>query len=108
MSKQTIRKAHTIHQRDVLLNKKNLKDILDKKGMGYKELHSVISDAYGLDLTYKGFMSLISNQSTWKLIYAWAIVDVLHLHITDIFDVVDIDVEKKAKEKENWKRKYQE
>jgi len=107
MSKQTVRKAHTIHKRDILLNKKNLKDILDSKGMEFKELHGIIADVYGLDLTYKGFMSLVSNQSTWKLIYAWAIVDVLSLSISDIFDVVDIDVEKKALEKEKWKQKYQ-
>ena len=97
----------TIHEKEILLNKDNLKKILDSKDLEYIELHKRIVDKYGLDLTYKGFMSLLSNRSTWKLLYAWAIIDVLIINMTDIFDIVDIDVAKKTKEKKLWKEKYQ-
>ena len=99
-----------LHKTDIVLNKNRLKGILDRKGMGYIELHEKISDPngkFGLDITYKGFMSLLSNRSTWKLIYAHAITDVLNIGINDIFDVIKVDTEKLAKEKEEWKRKYQ-
>jgi len=97
----------SLHKKDIILNKRKLKELIDSKGMGYIELHEKVVDVYGLDLTYKGFMSLLSNRSTWKLLYAHAITDVLNIHIGDIFDVVDVDIEKKAKDKEKWKEKYQ-
>lgn len=97
----------TIHKKEMILNKRKLKSILDKKRMDYIEFHSKVVDAYGLDLSYKGFMSLLSNRSTWKLLYAHAMSDVLSVELKDIFEIVDIDVDKAVKEKEKWKEKYQ-
>lgn len=96
-----------IHKKDVIINKIKLIYILQDKGMNYIELYEKVVDKYGLSLSYKGFMSLLSNRSSWKLLYAWAIVDVLNINFKDIFKVVDVDVEKKKKEKEKWKEKYQ-
>jgi hypothetical protein len=97
----------TLHKKDIILNRKKLKEILDSKGISYIELHEKVVDKFGLDITYKGFMSLLSNRSTWKLLYAHAITEVLHITTNDVFEVVDIDIKKKAKEKEEWKEKYQ-
>jgi len=97
----------SLHEKDIILNKNKLKNILDKKGLSYIDFHAKVIDVYGLDLTYKGFMSLLANRSSWKLLYAYAITDVLNIEIKDIFDVIDVDIDKKAKEKEEWKRKYQ-
>jgi|SRR5690606_488874 len=96
-----------LHKTDIKLNKNKLKAVLDSKGMGYNELHEKVVDKFGLDLTYKGFMSLMSNRSSWKLLYAHAITEVLNINTNDIFDIVEIDIDKKAKEKEAWKAKYQ-
>ena len=99
-----------LHKTDIKLNKERLKKILDSKGMGYNELHEKISDPngkFGLDITYKGFMSLMSNRSSWKLLYAHAITEVLNISINDIFDVVKVDTDKLKREKEEWKEKYQ-
>lgn len=106
------KKKFTIHKKDVIINRQKLKVLLDnfmidEKGMDYLELHRRISAKYGLDLSYKGFMSLLQNRSSWKLIYAYAIVDVLGVTIDEVFDVVDVDVEKTMKEKEEWIQKYQ-
>lgn len=100
----------SLHKKDIVLNKGRLKNILDKKGMSYIDLHEKVSGShsvYGLDLSYKGFMSLLSNRSTWKLLYAYAIINVLNIGIEDVFDIIDVDIDKKAKEKEEWKKKYQ-
>lgn len=97
----------TIHEKEIVINKNKLKSILDSKGMEYKELHKKIYDKYGLDLRYKGFMSLLDNRSTWKLLYAHAISDILNIDYLEIFEIVDIDVEKVRKYKEKWKQRYQ-
>jgi len=102
-----IQRTPTIHEKEMLLNKDKLKKILDNKGMEYIELHERIAEKYGLDLSYKGFMSLMSNRSTWKLLYAHAIADILNVNYMEIFEVVDVDVEKVKKAKEKWKEKYQ-
>jgi hypothetical protein len=99
-----------LHKTDIVLNKARLKQILDSKGLGYNELHERITDPngkYGLDLSYKGFMTVMSNRSSWKLIYAHAITDTLNIDITDIFDVVEIDIDKLAEQKKKWQEKYQ-
>jgi hypothetical protein len=107
MKIMTVERTPTIHKRDMVLNKKKLKSILDSKGMSYKELWETISDRYGLDLTYKGFMSLVSNRVTWKLLYAYAIIDALRISYLDIFEIVEIDIDKRIKEKKEWKKQYQ-
>jgi hypothetical protein len=97
----------TLHKKDIVINKNKLKEVMDSRGMSYTELHEKVVDKFGLDITYKGFMSLMSNRSTWKLLYAHAITEVLHTTTNEVFDVIDIDIEKKAKEKKAWKEKYQ-
>jgi hypothetical protein len=107
MSMASNRKPYTIHKTDVLINKEKLKAILDSKDITYKQLNEILIEKYGLDLQYKGFMTLLSNKATWKLIYAWCIVEILNIEFKDIFEMVDIDIEKKIKEKEMWKKNYQ-
>jgi hypothetical protein len=97
----------TLHKKDIVLNRRKLKEVLDRRGLNYKELYNKVIDDFGLDLHYKGFMSLLSNRSSWKLLYSHAITDVLKISTDDIFDVVDIDIDKKIEEKEKWKEKYQ-
>lgn len=100
------RKPYTIHKTDVIINKQKLKNILDSKDMEYVELQGIMHDKYGIDLKYKGFMSLLDNHSTWKLVYAWIICEILDIKMTDIFEQVEVDIEKKKKEKEIWKERY--
>ena len=46
-------------------------------------------------------MSLLDNRSTWKLVYAWAIVSTLNIKYEDIFDLVTIDVGKCLEKRKN-------
>ena len=96
-----------LHRKDVILNRDNLRVILDKKDLTYIQLYESVADKYGIDLTYKGFMSLMSNRSSWKLLYAIAIIDTLKVDVGDIFDIVDVDIEKKVKDKKVWREKYE-
>lgn len=100
-------RSPTIHKKEIILDKWELDRILKLRKMQYKELWRRASLKYGLDLTYKGFMSNLSNNTTWKLLYAHAICDILDIHYMEIFSVIDVDVKEKAKEKEEWKQKYQ-
>ncbi|AKQ08392.1 hypothetical protein PQE66_gp077 [Bacillus phage PBC2] len=79
------------HKKDIKLNREKLQEILNSQKMGYIELHEKASQRYGLDLQYKGFMSLMSNKSSWKLLYAHAIADVLKVNYNDIFEIVDVE-----------------
>ncbi len=106
MEKKKVRKP-TIHKTDIILDKNKLKYELEKREMTFKELFNRIQTKYGLDIDYKAFMSLTSNRSSWKLLYAYAIVDMLDLRISDVFEVVQVDVKQKIEEKKEWKRKYQ-
>lgn len=96
-----------VHKKDVTIKRGLLKDLLKLKKMKHKTLYETIVDRYGLDLSYKGFMALISNRSSWKLLYAWAICDVLGVELERLFEIVDIDVEQKKQEKLEWKEKYE-
>lgn len=78
------------HKKDIKLNREKLHKILESQKMEYIELHNKVSTKFGLDLQYKGFMSLMSNKSSWKLLYAHAIADVLNINYTDIFEIVDV------------------
>lgn len=96
-----------LHKKDILLNKNKLKEILDKNNMGFVNLYENVVSKFGLDLSYKGFMNLLDNRSSWKFLYAYAIMDELNLETDDIFEIVDIDIDEKIKEKREWKSKYQ-
>ena len=97
----------SLHEKDVLLNRDRLIEVLDSQGMNHKDLYHKITEKYGLDISYKGFMNLITNRSSWKLLYAYTIIEVLSINLRDIFEMVDINIDKKIKEKEKWKSKYQ-
>lgn len=99
-------KFYTIHAKEVKLNKNKLKAILDAKGMEYTELHLKAHKKYGLDITYRAFMNQLSNRSTWKLTYAWIICEIINKDITDVFELVDVDVDKTKQEKKKWEEKY--
>lgn len=96
----------TIHEKDIILDKDKLKEILDVRGLEYIEFHEKLHKKYGLHISYKGFMSLLQNRSTWKLIYAYAISDYLDVEIMDLFTVVDLDIDEEKLKKEKWKERY--
>lgn len=105
--KPSIIRTSTIHKTDMVINKGKLTELLDTKNLEFIDLHNKISTKFGLDLGYKGFMSLISGRATWKLLYAYAIADILDVDILDIFELITVDVEQRKKEKDEWKQKYQ-
>ena len=97
----------TIHKKDIVLNKKKFEQVMFKRGHKYISLYNKIVDDFGLDLTYKSFMGLTDNRSSWKLLYAYSVIKELNIELEDVFELIDVDVDKKIKEKEKWKEKYQ-
>lgn len=100
-------RKHTIHKTDVVLDRESLDSVMFSKDLDFVGLHDSLVTGYGIDLTYKGFMSLISNRSSWKLIYAVVLIDYLGVELDSIFHMIDIDIDKKLEEKRAWVKKYQ-
>lgn len=99
-------RTHTIHKKEIILNKENADTLLAEKDLTYAELFRVVKEEYGLDMEYKSFMNLISNRVTWKLLYAWAMVEALETDLNTLFKIVEIDIEKAKKDRAEWKAKY--
>lgn len=101
-----------LHEKDIILNKDKLKDILSQRGLTFISVFEKMKEKYGIDIEYKGFMNLIDNRSSWKLLYAYALIDVLSLDssdkmsIDDLFTVIDVDIDKKIQQKKDWNKKY--
>lgn len=95
-----------VHKTDVVIDRKKLKAILDSKGLEYVDLYDKVVAEFGLDLTYKGFMSVIAGKATWKLLYAYAVANVLNVEIMDIFELVKTGVKKAEKPEKRVKRRY--
>lgn len=97
----------TIHKTEIMVNREKLKAILDHRGLEYVDLYDMIVERFGLDLTYKGFMSVLAGDATWKLLYAYAVTDVLNVNIMDIFELVEVDVEKVKAKKASIRKRNQ-
>jgi hypothetical protein len=52
-------------------------------------------------------MSLINNKSSWRLLYAYAIVKSLDKNFDDIYTIIKVDLDKKIEEKREWRQKYE-
>lgn len=81
----------TTHKRDIVLDKNILRTILERNKMSFLDLYNECVKRYGLDIRYKGFMNLLDNRSSWKLLYAYAVTDVLDVALNDIFIIIDTD-----------------
>lgn len=93
------------NEKEVVLNRSAFDSYLGD--YSYKDVWVQMTDVYGIDISYNGFGSMIRGLNTWKLTYAWVLADILHVEIKDIFAIVDVNLEKKLKEKEEWQKKYQ-
>lgn len=100
-------KGVQLHEKDVVINRDKLKELLDSRGKTYIMFYDELVKEYGIDLAYNSFMSLLGNNSSWKLLYAYAITDKLGVSIEDVFDLVGVNIEEKIEETKRWREKYQ-
>lgn len=94
-----------IHDKDIKLNKNKLDAILDSQKMDYTELHDKICKQFGLKISYKGFMNILSNRNSWKFLYAYALCELLKVNSNDIFELVDVDVDAERDVREKLKNR---
>lgn len=104
---RSMHRTPTIHKTEIMVNREKLKAILGHRGLEYVDLYDMIVERFGLDLTYKGFMSVLAGDATWKLLYAYAVTDVLNVNIMDIFELVEVDVEKVKAKKASIRKRNQ-
>lgn len=102
--------GHAIYNKaDVHLKRECLEEILKLKGWTYKELLERLG-YYGIQLQYRGFMSLIQNKVTWKLFYAMALAEVVETTIENLFKIVyysEEDIKRMQEEYERSKQEYE-
>lgn len=100
------KKPYNIHKINIVINNEKLVDIMEGRSMDYTILHDLMVGKYGLDLSYKGFMNLVYNRSTWKLIYAWAISDIIGCDMKEIFEKVELDREEEIEKRKRMNKTY--
>ncbi|UGO50689.1 hypothetical protein PQE68_gp098 [Bacillus phage vB_BanS_Sophrita] len=94
-----------IHKKDIKLNKTKLDAILDSQKMDYTELHDKICKEFGLQISYKGFMNILSNRNSWKFLYAYALCELLKVNYNQIFELIDVDVDAELNQRQKMKNK---
>lgn len=97
---------YTINEREVLIKREVLDDLVKSRSMTYRSLHEQLVDEYGIDIKYNSFMSLVQNKNTWKLVYAWVISEFFKSTIEDLFELVVVDKNEKKKAIKEWNEKY--
>lgn len=75
---------------NILVKEQLLRELTEKKGWTLVELNNQAGEKYGYKFDYRSFMSLVRNDNAWKILYAWAVSDVLGVSMYELFEVVKI------------------
>jgi hypothetical protein len=77
---------------DMVLDKERFSKVT--KGMKKIDVWENMTKIHGLDIQYKSFLNLLENRVTWRLVYAYALAQVLGLQIDDLFVIVNVSPKK--------------
>lgn len=78
---------------DAKINRQKFQNLIGKQRWTAKEFHDRWTKHYGLSIKYNNFMELINNNVSWKLVYAFAISDMLEVDINELFEFSANEVE---------------
>lgn len=67
------------------INRDVFKSLAKLNGITQLEIVEILSVRYRIDISYKGFNSLMTNKASWKLMYAMALSEILDTPITELF-----------------------
>lgn len=95
-----------LHKQDVFINKDKVDRLMAGKFKTYKDILEQMKVKYGIVMSYKGFFTLLSNKSSWKLLYAMALCEVLETDINTLFEIKEVDLDGKLKKSLEMKNKY--
>jgi hypothetical protein len=70
---------------DAKLNRQKFQSLIGQKNWTAKEFHTRWKKNYGFAMRYNNFMELVNNNLNWKLLYAFAIADMLEVSIDELF-----------------------
>lgn len=76
---------------DATLNREKFQSLIGAKEWTAKEFHKRWIDRYSFSIKYNNFMELINNNVSWKLVYAFAISEMLETNIADLFDFTTVE-----------------
>jgi hypothetical protein len=71
---------------DAKLNRQRFQNLIGKEEWTAKEFHERWTTKYGFTIKYNNFMELLNNNVSWKLVYGFAIADMLSVDINDLFE----------------------
>lgn len=94
MSRQVQNKMEMFIKRD------KVDSFRHKKRWTNVDLLERLQKCYGIDLKYKGFASLLDNCGSWKLLYAYALSDLMELSIYELFEMKETKQKKLSEEEE--------
>lgn len=95
-----------LHRQDVFIKKEKLDSLMFGKFKTYKDVLEQIKNKYGIVMSYKGFFTLLSNKSSWKLLYAMALCEVLETDINTLFEIREVNLDDKLRKSIEMKNKY--
>jgi hypothetical protein len=71
---------------DAKINRQKFQSLIGAKQWTAKEFHERWTNVYGFSIGYKNFMELINNNVSWKLVYAFAIAEMLEVDVYNLFE----------------------
>lgn len=80
-------RLYRYEKKEMILDKEKLNQLLHENKLNNLQLLQTLHDKHGIELSYKGFNSLINNHNSWKLVYAYALCDVLNIKIEELFKI---------------------
>lgn len=70
---------------DAYIDRQKFQMLIGGKQWTAKEFHQRWTSRYGFKMKYNNFMELINNNVGWKLVYAFAISEMLEVNIDELF-----------------------
>lgn len=68
------------------INRQRFQALIGVKEWTAKDFHERWTRAYKFKMGYNNFMELINNNVSWKLVYAFAISEMLEVDVAELFE----------------------
>jgi len=79
---------------EATINRNVFQNLIGANRWTAKEFHERWILRYGFTIKYNNFMELINNNVSWKLVYAFAIAEMLTVDINELFEFTTSENEK--------------
>lgn len=67
------------------INRQKFQSLIGARAWTAKDFHERWTREYKFKMKYNNFMELINNNVSWKLVYAFAMAEMLEVEISELF-----------------------